>query len=115
MGCDCKMFPLDENAWPTLHFFISLVKLCFYLFSKTPNTIYPNPNPFLQMVVLMDPMEDPDDVLRANRSREKSYLFDVAFDFAATQVRPAPGIHIHALKTGLNRNIFEPWLFKIYR
>ncbi|XP_042308114.1 kinesin-like protein KIF19 isoform X2 [Sceloporus undulatus] len=38
-----------------------------------------------QMVVLMDPLEDPDDVLRANRSREKSYMFDVAFDFAATQ------------------------------
>nr|XP_035934922.1 kinesin-like protein KIF19 isoform X3 [Halichoerus grypus] len=37
------------------------------------------------MVVLMDPMEDPDDVLRAHRSREKSYLFDVAFDFTATQ------------------------------
>lgn len=41
----------------------------------------------LQMVVLMDPMEDPDDILRAHRSREKSYLFDVAFDFTATQVR----------------------------
>ncbi|KAE8576214.1 hypothetical protein XENTR_v10004103 [Xenopus tropicalis] len=38
-----------------------------------------------QMVVLMDPMEDPDDVLRANRSREKSYMFDVAFDYTATQ------------------------------
>ncbi|XP_025745733.1 kinesin-like protein KIF19 isoform X1 [Callorhinus ursinus] len=38
-----------------------------------------------QMVVLRDPMEDPDDVLRAHRSREKSYLFDVAFDFTATQ------------------------------
>ncbi|XP_040605957.1 kinesin-like protein KIF19 isoform X2 [Mesocricetus auratus] len=38
-----------------------------------------------QMVVLMDPMEDPDDILRAHRSREKSYLFDVAFDFTATQ------------------------------
>ncbi|XP_038613383.1 kinesin-like protein KIF19 isoform X2 [Tachyglossus aculeatus] len=38
-----------------------------------------------QMVVLMDPMEDPDDILRANRSREKSYLFDMAFDFTATQ------------------------------
>ncbi|XP_073739267.1 kinesin-like protein KIF19 isoform X5 [Callorhinus ursinus] len=37
------------------------------------------------MVVLRDPMEDPDDVLRAHRSREKSYLFDVAFDFTATQ------------------------------
>ncbi|XP_077019840.1 kinesin-like protein KIF19 [Tamandua tetradactyla] len=38
-----------------------------------------------QMVVLMDPLEDPDDILRAHRSREKSYLFDVAFDFTATQ------------------------------
>lgn len=43
----------------------------------------------LQMVVLMDPMEDPDDILRAHRSREKSYLFDVAFDFTATQVCPS--------------------------
>lgn len=49
----------------------------------------------LQMVVLMDPMEDPDDILRAHRSREKSYLFDVAFDFTATQVREGlgPGTH----------------------
>ncbi|NP_001079193.1 kinesin-like protein KIF19 [Xenopus laevis] len=38
-----------------------------------------------QMVVLMDPMEDSDDILRANRSREKSYMFDVAFDYTATQ------------------------------
>ncbi|XP_073462983.1 kinesin-like protein KIF19 [Aquarana catesbeiana] len=38
-----------------------------------------------QMVVLMDPMEDPDDILRANRSREKSYMFDVTFDYTATQ------------------------------
>lgn len=37
------------------------------------------------MVVLMDPMEDPDDILRANRSREKSYMFDVTFDYTATQ------------------------------
>lgn len=34
----------------------------------------------------MDPMEDPDDILRANRSREKTYMFDVAFDFSASQV-----------------------------
>ncbi|NXV95420.1 KIF19 protein, partial [Calonectris borealis] len=38
-----------------------------------------------QVVVLRDPMEDPDDVLRASRSREKSYVFDVAFDSTATQ------------------------------
>lgn len=39
-----------------------------------------------QIVVLRDPMEDRDDVLRASRSREKSYIFDVAFDSTATQV-----------------------------
>ncbi|NXW09590.1 KIF19 protein, partial [Fregetta grallaria] len=38
-----------------------------------------------QVVVLRDPMEDPDDVLHASRSREKSYIFDVAFDSMATQ------------------------------
>ncbi|XP_075026223.1 kinesin-like protein KIF19 [Calonectris borealis] len=38
-----------------------------------------------QVVVLRDPMEDADDVLRASRSREKSYVFDVAFDSTATQ------------------------------
>ncbi|XDV14684.1 hypothetical protein PO909_014897 [Leuciscus waleckii] len=37
------------------------------------------------MVVLMDPCEDADNVLRANRSREKTYMFDVAFDHTATQ------------------------------
>lgn len=37
----------------------------------------------------MDPMEDPDDILRANRSREKTYLFDVAFDYSASQVSAA--------------------------
>ncbi|XP_009635620.1 LOW QUALITY PROTEIN: kinesin-like protein KIF19 [Egretta garzetta] len=40
-----------------------------------------------QIVVLRDPMEDRDDVLRASRSREKSYIFDVAFDSTATQLR----------------------------
>ncbi|XP_018423729.1 PREDICTED: kinesin-like protein KIF19 [Nanorana parkeri] len=38
-----------------------------------------------QMVVFRDPMEDPDDILRANRSREKSYMFDVTFDYTANQ------------------------------
>lgn len=40
------------------------------------------------MVILMDPLEDPDDILRANRSREKTYVFDVAFDYSASQVGP---------------------------
>lgn len=45
-------------------------------------------SPLSQMVVLMDPMEDPDDILRAHRSREKTYMFDVAFDYSATQASP---------------------------
>ncbi|NXK97621.1 KIF19 protein, partial [Formicarius rufipectus] len=38
-----------------------------------------------QKVVLMDPSEDPDDILRAHRSREKTFVFDVVFDSTATQ------------------------------
>uniref|UniRef100_A0A8C4Q7C6 Kinesin-like protein n=1 Tax=Eptatretus burgeri TaxID=7764 RepID=A0A8C4Q7C6_EPTBU len=38
-----------------------------------------------KMVVLMDPVNDPNNILRANRSREKMYMFDVAFDSKATQ------------------------------
>ena len=34
----------------------------------------------------MDPMEDPDDILRVNRARHKQYMFDLAFDGAASQV-----------------------------
>ena len=48
----------------------------------TPN------KPPLQLVVLLDPNEDPDDILRANRSREKEYVFDCAFSEMANQVRP---------------------------
>ncbi|XP_060108384.1 kinesin-like protein KIF19 isoform X1 [Heteronotia binoei] len=62
-----------------------------------------------QMVVLMDPMEDPDDVLRANRSREKSYMFDVAFDFAATQemvYRATTRGLIEGVISGYNATVF---------
>ncbi|XP_032086883.1 kinesin-like protein KIF19 [Thamnophis elegans] len=38
-----------------------------------------------QMVVLMDPTEDPEDILRANRSREKTFIFDMVFGPQATQ------------------------------
>lgn len=37
------------------------------------------------MIVLMDPMEDPDDILRANRSRERQFVFDMVFDAKSTQ------------------------------
>ena len=37
------------------------------------------------MVVLLDPSDDPDDILRQNRTREKQYMFDYVFDAIATQ------------------------------
>ncbi|XP_050391529.1 kinesin-like protein KIF19 isoform X3 [Patella vulgata] len=37
------------------------------------------------MVVLLDPTEDHDDILRANRSREKQFVFDCTFDGSANQ------------------------------
>ncbi|CAF0771846.1 unnamed protein product [Rotaria sordida] len=37
------------------------------------------------MVVLLDPDEDHDDILRANRSRERKYMFDVVSDARAGQ------------------------------
>ncbi|KAM8888008.1 kinesin-like protein KIF19 [Synchiropus picturatus] len=62
-----------------------------------------------QMVVLMDPMEDPDDILRAHRSREKTYMFDVAFDFSATQeevYRATTKGLIEGLISGYNATVF---------
>lgn len=38
-----------------------------------------------KMVVLQDPTEDPDDILRVNRSREKQYMFDIALDGSTQQ------------------------------
>ncbi|XP_032900452.1 kinesin-like protein KIF19 isoform X1 [Amblyraja radiata] len=62
-----------------------------------------------QMVVLMDPMGDPDDILRANRSREKSYLFDVAFNYSATQddvYRSTTKDLIEGVISGYNATVF---------
>ncbi|KAM7091719.1 LOW QUALITY PROTEIN: kinesin-like protein KIF19 [Ciconia maguari] len=36
-------------------------------------------------VVLMDPSENPDDILQANRSRKKPFVFDMGFDHRPTQ------------------------------
>lgn len=38
----------------------------------------------------MDPGEDPEDTLRAHRSREKTFIFDTVFDQHASQVPRAP-------------------------
>lgn len=62
-----------------------------------------------QMVVLMDPMGDPDDILRANRSREKTYMFDVAFDYSANQeevYRATTKGLIEGLISGYNATVF---------
>uniref|UniRef100_A0A452H034 Kinesin-like protein n=1 Tax=Gopherus agassizii TaxID=38772 RepID=A0A452H034_9SAUR len=62
-----------------------------------------------QVVVLMDPMEDPEDILRANRSREKSYVFDMAFDFTATQemvYRATTKGLIEGVISGYNATVF---------
>ncbi|KAK6328246.1 hypothetical protein J4Q44_G00002240 [Coregonus suidteri] len=62
-----------------------------------------------QMVVLMNPMEDPDNILRANRSREKTYMFDVAFDYSANQeevYRATTKGLIEGLISGYNATVF---------
>ncbi|XP_047673880.1 kinesin-like protein KIF19 isoform X2 [Tachysurus fulvidraco] len=62
-----------------------------------------------KMVVLMDPLEDPDDILRAHRSREKTYMFDVAFDYTATQeevYRATTKGLIEGLISGYNATVF---------
>ncbi|XP_002735267.1 kinesin-like protein KIF19 [Saccoglossus kowalevskii] len=60
------------------------------------------------MVVLLDPTEDPDDILRANRSREKQYVFDYAFDAKATQedVYQQTSFLIDGVLDGFNATVF---------
>ncbi|XP_071963099.1 kinesin-like protein KIF19 [Antedon mediterranea] len=61
------------------------------------------------MVVLMDPAEDPDDVLRVNRSREKQYAFDEAFDIKSKQeevYQKTAKILIDDVTEGLNATVF---------
>lgn len=54
------------------------------------------------MAVLMDPGEDPEDTLRAHRSREKAFIFDTVFDQHASQV-PAP-------PPPSSRGLRQPWV-----
>ncbi|KXJ07474.1 Kinesin-like protein KIF19 [Exaiptasia diaphana] len=61
------------------------------------------------LVVLRDPNEDQDDILRVNRSREKQYVFDHAFNPGATQndvynVTTQP--LIESVVTGYNATVF---------
>lgn len=59
------------------------------------------------MVVLMDPCEDSDNVLRANRSREKTYMFDVAFDYTATQVCSSAALPHKIIKMLVSHGILD--------
>ncbi|TFK10444.1 RING finger protein 17 [Platysternon megacephalum] len=62
-----------------------------------------------QMVVLMDPSEDPDDILRANRSREKTFIFDKVFDHKATQEKVYVSMTknlVEGVISGFNATIF---------
>ncbi|NXX38984.1 KIF19 protein, partial [Tricholaema leucomelas] len=62
-----------------------------------------------QVVVLQDPTEGSDDVLRASRSRQKSYLFDVVFDSTATQETVYHGTTqglVAVVTSGCNATIF---------
>ncbi|XP_014651096.1 PREDICTED: kinesin-like protein KIF19 [Ceratotherium simum simum] len=62
-----------------------------------------------QMVVLMDPGEDPEDTLRTHRSREKTFIFDTVFDQHASQedVYCATTRHlVEGVISGYNATVF---------
>ncbi|CAD7683844.1 unnamed protein product [Nyctereutes procyonoides] len=62
-----------------------------------------------QMVVLMDPSEDPEDTLRTHRSREKTFIFDTVFDQHASQedVYRATTQHlVEGVVSGYNATVF---------
>ncbi|XP_029801618.1 kinesin-like protein KIF19 [Suricata suricatta] len=62
-----------------------------------------------QMVVLMDPGEDPEDTLRAHRSREKTFIFDTVFDQHVSQedVYRATTQHlVEGVVSGYNATVF---------
>ena len=62
-----------------------------------------------QLVVLRDPNEDSDDILRAHRSREKQYVFDHTFGPLSTQAEVYRGAGqgvVHKVMEGYNSTIF---------
>ncbi|CAF0766429.1 unnamed protein product [Adineta steineri] len=61
------------------------------------------------MVVLLDPEEDHDDILRANRSRERKYMFDVVSDARAQQqdvYASSAKILLSSVLEGYNATVF---------
>lgn len=63
------------------------------------------------MVVLLDPQEDPDDILRANRTREKQFVFDHALDGTSSQVIPLNTLFRWnmLLYYSVDKNWFNEW------
>ena len=67
------------------------------------------------MVCLLDPSDNDDDILRVNRSREKTYVFDHSFGPFATQVRSEceaecdnpTSIYLFKVKNGNPKTIFK--------
>ncbi|XP_072798135.1 kinesin-like protein KIF19 [Vicugna pacos] len=62
-----------------------------------------------QVVVLMDPGEDPEDPLRTHQSREKTFIFDTVFDQQASQeeVYRATTQHlVEGVISGYNATVF---------
>ncbi|KAB1263116.1 Kinesin-like protein KIF19 [Camelus dromedarius] len=62
-----------------------------------------------QVVVLMDPGEDPEDPLRTHRSQEKTFIFDTVFDQQASQedVYRATTQHlVEGVVSGYNATVF---------
>lgn len=62
------------------------------------------------MIVLMDPSEDADDVLRANRSRERQFIFDMVFDPRTTQqdiYEKTTKVLLDGVLNGYNATVFS--------
>ena len=61
------------------------------------------------MVVVLDGGKDANDILRKNRSREKRYAFDVAFDETATQnevFETSTRFLVEGVLNGFNATVF---------
>ena len=61
------------------------------------------------LIVLMDPSEDPDDILRANRSRERQFIFNMVFDAKSTQqdvYEKTTQVLLNGVLNGYNATVF---------
>jgi kinesin family protein 18/19 len=62
------------------------------------------------MIVLMDPSDDQDDILRANRSRERQFIFDMVFDPRTTQqdiYEKTTKVLLDGVLNGYNATVFS--------